>query len=123
MASIAETNAVSKTPEAFSSELCFAEKNVVFFHLCRYPNPRDQMHQIRKFVINSKNELVDDKILRLTPENVIKFLKKYKKDIEYRVMPAFDFSDLNQLPSVDDVLKLRSCTLNEECLGSNYAPF
>ena len=99
--------------------------NVMFFHLCKYQNPKDKMYYVRKFVITSNNELADDIILKLMPSNVIKFLAKFKAT-QYRILPAFDFSVLDQKPSVDDVIKLRSDILNDDVnkdSTSSYAKF
>lgn len=94
---------------------------IYFYQICIFPNPETKKFELRKYVINGKNEVLDVKKYLLTNQQCRKFFNE-KKSNEYRSYPNYYIDQVPQ-PSFGDINTARSNILSEDHDYTGFAPF
>jgi len=92
-----------------------------FYQICIFPVPKTKLYNMRKFVINGKNEFVDIKDYQLTEDQCKKFYDSKKKH-EYKCFSTFSLDNVNT-PTLNDVNTAKSNILTNEYSYTGFAPF
>ena len=93
----------------------------LYYQLCAYINPRDNMYHLRKLVFNQKNQIIQEKQYRLTKKQVKNFVKT-KRNYEYKCFPAYSL-DYIDYPNTGDLLMSKSAILSGNPEYTGYAPY
>jgi|688.fasta_scaffold636774_1 hypothetical protein len=92
-----------------------------FLQIASFPNPKNKLYHIKKFIINQNNEFIDAKEYFLNKNKYEKLLKIKRKN-EYKLYAVYDLNTVN-VPSLSDILMLRSTILGSDHYNYGFAPF
>lgn len=103
------------SPDLDASNLSF------FYQICAFPHPKTGKYQMRKFVVNSKNEFINIQDYYLNKNQCRKFFAT-KRDHEYRSYPTYSLSDVTR-PHMSEILMSKSQIMNNNYDYTGFAPF
>lgn len=93
-----------------------------FYQLAEFPDKkRNGLHDVRVFVINSKNEFIDIKNFMITPQQYHNLIKSKKKH-QYQIFSVYNLSIVDY-PHISHILVSKSDILRNNHNYSGYAPF
>ncbi len=97
------------------------ENEMSFYQIATFPYPKTNLYHVRKFKINSENN-----ITKMTEHNVKQkhydLLLKQKKNNEYKLYSVYNLST-TAYPCKGDILLLKSNILSNNTNYSRYANF
>lgn len=92
-----------------------------FYQLATFPHPKNGKYHMRKFIINSKNNVHDVNDYLLDKDQYDRFLKS-KKINEYKLYSVYSLNDVNY-PTGGEILASKSDMLNNNFDYTGFAPF
>lgn len=92
-----------------------------FYQVCNFKNPTTRKYNLRKYVVNRKNEFVEVKDYLLNSKNFKRFLKTNKPHTVKRL--NFDNLDRVDPPNYFDISTAKSDILDTNSSYTGYAPF
>lgn len=94
---------------------------IFYYQICTFQEPKNNKYQMRKFVINSRNEFLAINDFYLTKKQCKKFYK-YKKQHEYKCFPMYNLNGVDY-PTLADIITAKSDILSTDYNYSGFAPF
>jgi len=97
------------------------EQNISYYYqVAIFFNKKLNGYHIRKFFINSDNDVIDAREYILTPSQFKKFIRNTKPNI-YRTYSVYSLYNI-QYPHISDILLLKSNILSKDHDYTGYAP-
>lgn len=94
--------------------------NLNYYQICTYKDKADK-YAVRKFIINQKNEIISQQIMKASKDQAEKLMNNLKL-YQYKCFPAYDFKHISY-PNVNDVLQLKSPILSNDVDYTGFAKF
>lgn len=97
------------------------EPPIEYFQICSFKNPNTNKYCVRKFVIDSNNNIVRVKNYWYNSKQC-KQLMESRMSNTYKCLPMFDLVDA-AYPIMADIIGARSKILSQDYDYSGFAPF
>lgn len=91
-----------------------------YYQIALYRNKQNK-YQIRKFIINSYNEIIDVKSAYFNKNKIEKFVERKRKN-SFRVYPVYSLETVSY-PSASDISLARSEILTTDHDYTGYSPY
>jgi len=93
----------------------------VFYQMCTFLNPKTKTYNVRRFIINSKNEFVNMKEYNITKKQYKKFIMTTKKH-KYKCYSTYSLKYIDY-PNMGDILTAKSNILSKNYDYTGFSPF
>ncbi len=97
------------------------QNRLSYYQICIFPNPKTKRHQVRKFILNRKNEFESIKDYFIS-ERRYKKLLQIKNVNEYKCFSAYDLRGV-EYPTLSDISMARSEMISNDHGYYGYAKF
>lgn len=94
---------------------------IYFYQICIFPNPKTNKFEMRKYILNGKNDVLDVKKYLLNKDQCKKFFE-VKNSNEYKSYPQYYIDEVDG-PTMADIFTARSAILTKNYDYTGYAPF
>jgi len=92
-----------------------------YYQICTFVNPKHGKYEVKKFIINSKNEFNDIKKYLLNEQQLNNLINNTKKH-KYKLFSVYNVDNINH-PTLADILQSNSNILSTSYNYSGFAPF
>lgn len=92
-----------------------------FYQIALYPNPKNNLHHVRKFIIDESDNIVRMSEYHIKPKYYEQLLKQ-KKTNEYKQYSVYNLETVGY-PQRGDILLLKSNILSVNNTYTGFAPF
>lgn len=97
------------------------QHSLSYYQVCIFPDPKTNRFQVRKFILNRKNEFVKVKDYFISERRYKKLLNA-KKVNQYKCYSAYDLQGVSY-PSASDISIARSNMITEDNIHYGLAKF
>lgn len=94
---------------------------IKFYQICIFPNPINNLFEIREIIIGGQNEIVSYKDLKLEKKNKKKLLQLLKEN-QYKLYSTYSTKHIGA-PTCSDISVARSDMINTDNKYTGYAAF